>query len=256
MTDLRELDLRECHITAIQYDYFQNLPALEKLFLSHNLITEITNDVFAPLTRLRHLDLSYNNYGSNPLSLLAPGLKIDENLFINLKQLMFLDLSHSKLSNMSMMALSNLQHDIEQISLCYTGLTHLLPGMFQNKSIKVIDLSGNSELYENLTPDVFLGLELLEILVFRNASFDDFSVLSSLTRLRMLDLRFNLISNVAADNFSYFPDLEILDVGENNIYNWNSRLFANNEKLKILNLRQNNITMMNVEMLRDFYGTR
>lgn len=256
MTDLKELDLRGCYITAIQYDYFHSLPALEKLFLSHNFINEIKYEAFAPLTHLRHLDLSYNNYGNNPLSFIGTGLQLDENLFINLNQLMFLDLSHSKLSNSSVKALYNLQHDIEQLSLCYTELTHLLPNMFQNTSIKVIDLSGNSELYENLTPENFIGLEHLEILVFRNASFEDFSVISMLTRLRMLDLRFNLISYVAAENFSYFPDLEILDVGENKIYNWNSRLFANNEKLKILNFRQNNITMMNVEMLRDFYGTR
>lgn len=258
MTDLKELDLRDCRIAAIQYDYFHNLIALEKLFLSHNLITEITYEAFAPLTLLRHLDLSYNNYfyGNNPLSTLSPRLRIDEKLFTNLKKLMFLDLSHSKLTNSSVLALYNLQHDIEQLSLCYTEITYLMPSMFQNKSIKVIDLSGNAELYENLQPDNFIGLELLEILVFRNARFNDLSVISSLNHLRMLDLRYNLISYIVAENFSYFPDLEILDVGDNKIYNWNSRLFTNNSKLKILNLRENNITMMNVEMLRDFYETR
>lgn len=258
MTDLRELDLRDCHIAGIQYDYFRNLPALEKLFLSHNFIAEIKYEAFLPLTHLRHLDLSYNNNENNPLSHFVDtdGMKLDENLFVNLRSLMFLDLSHTRLNNASVKALFNLQNETEQLSLCYTGLTHFLPRMFENKSIKVIDLSGNSILNENLKSDQLIGLELLEILVFRNSNFNDFSTISSLTHLRMLDLRFNQISNVVSGNFTSFPDLEILDVGDNKISNWNSRLFVGNEKLKILNLRANNITQMNVPMLRDFYETR
>lgn len=258
MNDLRELDLRDCYIASIQYDYFHNLPALEKLFLSHNYIVEIKYESLAPLTHLRHLDLSYNTFENNPLTFLThiDGMTLDEKLFTNLKPLMFLDLSHTKLSNASVKALFNLQREIEQLSLCYTGLTHLLPNMFQNKSIKVIDLSGNPLLYENLTPENLNGLEQLEILVFRNSSVSDLSTISSLTRLRMLDLRFNQISYIVADNFTAFPDLEIFDAGENKIQNWDRRLFSGNEKLKILNLRANNITQMNVEMLRDFYETR
>lgn len=42
MTSLKELDLRNCQIAGIQYDYFKNLPALEKLFLSHNEIMELS----------------------------------------------------------------------------------------------------------------------------------------------------------------------------------------------------------------------
>lgn len=181
---------------------------------------------------------------------------LDPEIFTNLKRLMFLDLSHTKLSEGSVQALLGLQPALEQLSLCYTEISELIPAMFENKNIKVLDLSGNPQLYKNLHPYHLSGLETLEILVFRNSSIENISLLSSLERLRMLDLSNNLITYLSADNFTTLQNLEIFDVDHNQIYNWNRSIFANNLKLKILNLRANNITLMADEMLRDFYLTR
>jgi Leucine-rich repeat (LRR) protein len=169
---------------------------------------------------------------------------------------MFLDLSHTKLSSGSVEALIGLQPAMEQLSLCYTGITELIPAMFENKNIKVLDLSGNPLLYQNLHPYHLSGLEELEILIFRNSSINSIGIFSSLVSLRMLDLSENNIVYLSADNFTTLTQLEIFDVDNNQIYNWNRSIFANNLKLKILNLRANRITLMAEEMLRDFYTTR
>lgn len=256
MSNLKELDLRSCQIAGVQYDYFKNLPSLEKLFLSHNNIIELKYEAIAPLINLRHLDLSYNYYEDDPLSFLFEGMIFDSELFTNLKRLMFLDLSHTKLNNASMEALSHLQPGIEQLSLCYTGITHFKPGQFENRNVKFLDLSGNPQLYRNLQSQHLSGLETLEILVFRNSSITDISLLSSLSKLRMLDLSHNDITYLSSENFTSLTELEILDVDDNKIYNWNRSIFAENHKLKILNMRSNNITLMAQEMLRDFYLTR
>lgn len=256
MTTLKELDLRNCQIAVLQYDYFKNLPTLEKLFLSHNRLHELKHEAIAPLINLRHLDLSYNYFYDEPLSFLFDGIVLDAELFTNLKRLMFLDMSHTKISNDSMKALASLQHEIEQVSLCYTGITTLIPGMFKGRSVKVLDLSGNSGLLNNLQPEHLSGLENLEILVIRNASVNDISLISSLVRLRMLDLKHNQITYLSASNFTTLTELEIIDFDYNHIYNWNRSIFASNEKLKILNMRSNNITIIAQEMLRDFYLTR
>lgn len=256
MENLKELDLRNCQIAGIQYDYFYNLPALDKLFLSHNEILELKYEALAPLINLRHLDLSFNYYYEDPLHFMYDGMILDPELFRNLRHLMFLDLSHTKLSSGSVQALVGLQPTIEQLSLCYTSISQLIPAMFENKNIKVLDLSGNPALYENLHPYHLSGLETLEILVFKNSSINDISIFSSLIKLRMMDLSDNEINYISAENFTTLSDLEIFDVDNNQIYNWNRSIFANNLKLKILNLRSNNITIMAEEMLRDFYLTR
>lgn len=256
MTSLLELDLRSCLISSIQYDYFFNLPNLEKLFLSHNNLVELNAEALSPLINLRHLDISYNEI-QNDLSFLIGGMILDPNLFRNLHRLMFLDLSHTKLSKESVVAIKNIEHEIEQLSLCYTGIEYLDTDTFANKSVKVLDLSGNQELHKNLTVEHLNGLEnSLEILVFRDANLQNINLVSKLKKIRMLDLRSNNVSTLQTENFQQLRDLEILDLGSNHIYDWNERLFRQNDKMRILNLRMNNITFMRDGMLNDFYEIR
>jgi Leucine-rich repeat (LRR) protein len=255
MTNLKELDLRNCSIIVLQIDYFYNLPYLDKLFLSHNHIIQIETEAFLPLINLRHLDLSYNEIID--FEFLLGGLILEEDIFENLQRLMFLDLSHTTLHNSSVKALKKMKSEMEQLSLCYTGITNIEADTFYNKSLKVVDLSGNQKLHDNLNAQNLRGLEnSLEILIYRNASIENFGIFKSLKKLRMLDLRQNLIEKLTSKNFSTFPELEILDLGDNFIHDWSERIFHANKKLKVLNLRANNINFMKEQMLKDFYETR
>lgn len=195
MTALKELDLRNCSLSYLEYNVFDNLRNLEKLFLSHNSLSVVSARTFAPMYLLNHLDLSYNRvqeisgYNYDPFSVFLSGLMIDEEVFSQLPNLIFLDLSHSKLKQESIRALTRFREKIEQLSLCYTEIPIITPLMFMHTSLKVLDLSGNPNLNTGLTSSWFSGLETkLEILIFKNSYIKNLSPLRNLKKLRMLDL--------------------------------------------------------------------
>lgn len=199
MSNLRELDLRNCSIFYLKHDTFDNLKSLEKLFLSHNKILNITSDLFSSLERLNHLDLSYNRqelflpYGmTDPFELYLSGMMLGEDVFINLTHLVFLDLSHTKLKQESLRALQWLPTRIEQLSLCFTDIPLIVPGMFASTNLKVLDLSGNTGLISGLSQTWFNGLEdKLEILIFGKSNLKHISSMRNLRALKMLDLSEN-----------------------------------------------------------------
>lgn len=202
MNSLKELDLRNCSISALQNNIFDNLHNLEKLFLSYNFLSEINSRTFTPLVFLNHLDLSYNKvkptqtgYGIlDPFSAFLSGLYIEEDTFYQLENLIFVDLSHTKLKQESVRALQSFREKLEQLSLCYTEIPLIVPQMFRQTNIKVLDLSGNTNLNTGLIPSWFGGLEnKLEILIFKNSYIKNISPLRNLKKLRMLDLGKNMI---------------------------------------------------------------
>lgn len=207
MKSLKELDLRNCSISYFEYNIFDNLLNLEKLFLSHNSLSVISTRTFSTMHFLSHLDLSYNRiveitpYSIDPFSLFLSGLSIDEDVFSKLPNLMFVDLSHSKLKQESVRALSKFKGKLEQLSLCYTEIPLITPSMFMQTNLKVLDLSGNPNLNKDLSFSWFDGLETkLEILIFKDSNIKNTGPLTNLKRLRMLDLgqSFNqLISSVS-----------------------------------------------------------
>lgn len=200
MGNLKELDLRNCSLTRLDDDTFANLLKLEKLFLSHNMLLELTAQTFIHLKHLNHLDLSYNmeepgtSYIADPFSYLLSGLSLEEDIFQNLPNLIFLDLSHTKLKKESVLALSKLREKVEQLSLCYTEIPLIIKEMFASTNLKVLDLSGNPGLITMLSATWFEGLEKkLEILIFENSKINVLGALRNLSKLRMLSLGKNLI---------------------------------------------------------------
>ena len=197
LKSLKELDLRNCSLTVLEPHFFEKLLGLEKLFLSHNMLSEVTAQTFINLKSLKHLDLSYQEvlpsigmaYGVvDPFSKLFTGLYLEDSVFSELESLIFLDLSHTKLKQESVRALQ-LRNKIEQLSLCYTDLPMIAPEMFVNTNLKVLDLSGNPGLASSMNWTWFSGLEkTLEIFVFENSNIKNIEPLSNLQKLRMLSL--------------------------------------------------------------------
>lgn len=214
MTNLQELDLRNCSILALEPDFFDNLPNLKKIFLAHNRLSHIVSGTFSNLEYLQHLDLSYNifqtaaAYGpyQDPFLVIHSGLLLDEDVFSNMHNLIFLDFSYTKLNYSSIRALAYLGSVFEQLSLCYTEIPLITPRLFYKTNLKVLDLSGNPNLISNLSPTWFDGLEnKLEIMVFRNSNLKNFTSLGHLRKLRMLDLgELNILREVQHLFDNYF----------------------------------------------------
>ena len=258
MRTLKELDLRNCSIDSLDDNIFRNIPRLEHLFMGHNLFKNIASSAFKYLSKLTHLDISYNNYykGSKE-PVIDDGLYLPNNAFQNLSDLFFLDFSHTKLLPGSINAFSSLGSKLEQLSLCYTEITTITPSMFDGTNIKVLDLTGNLFLSKSLRLNSFNGLEnKLEVLVFGEANLKHPWYFKNLTSLKMLDLSDNYISEVNSSFFLRFPKLEILDLQNNHIQKWQDPVFNENHKLMILNLRGNKINYLSPQMMEDFSSVK
>lgn len=261
MNRLRELDLRACKITYLDVNIFKNVTNLTKLFLSGNNIISITSNAFEHLTNLIHLDLSYNNgttvitgYRATDIyESFMGGLELPNDVFIYLQQLRVLDLSHTKITGSSAIALNCLGPKLEQLSLCHTGIQILIPQTFTKSNLRVLDISGNPAITSNMEPNIFEGLEnKLEILFFKYSNVKSLAFLNYLQTLTILSLKGNTINQLSNDTFENNKHLEILDLSSNHISNWYTRVFVYNPKLQILNVRDNNINIMTNEMINDF----
>ncbi|KAG5678635.1 hypothetical protein PVAND_008291 [Polypedilum vanderplanki] len=208
MSHLLELDLRSCHIRSLSSDYFKNLPRLDKLFLSHNNFLIIEASAFAPLTKLRHLDLSYNTIPFE-IENRIEGMILEEFLFEKLEHLMFLDLSHSKLRRRSLLALKSLGHEMKQLSLCHTGIVSFPEGMLNNTSLNVLDLSGNLENFKELAE--------LEILDLGSNNINNWyeRVFTENEKLRIVNLRSNNITFMREGMIRDFYEIRYLAIGSN-----------------------------------------
>lgn len=252
LNHLRELDLRYCKIKVLENDGFKNLPALEKLFLSHNELLDVSDNIFSGLHELTHLDMSYNLEPATYNNDYSGGLTLPKTVFSILPKLRFLDFSHSKLNTQSTGAFSQLGSSVQQLSICYTFFPTILDRMFENTDLKVLDLSGNPSISLNLKEESFQGLKSLEILSFESSNVQNLDWIKCLENIHILLLRKNNIGTVTNETFEFLKNLNILDLSSNRISSWTRRIFEENENLSILNLRDNNINMMTTEMLSDF----
>lgn len=259
---LEELDLRRCGLEILSKSEFANITALTKLILSHNKLKSINAEAFTGLGKLRHLDLSYNRYPfKNATTVygrfdeywsLLQGLELSESTFQKLKNLHFLDLSHTKLQVHSGVAFGYLGPKLEQLSLCYTEIPVVVDSMFEETSLKVLDLSGNPTLSSTFTNRSLGGIQdKLEIFAFQNSYVKHIEWISELNKIEILILSGNNINYLPYHSLDDLHELKILDLSYNHLTHWYNRLFELNE-LRVLDLRNNNINVLSKEMIRDF----
>ncbi|XP_053259846.1 toll-like receptor 6 [Podarcis raffonei] len=170
---MTDLDLSYNSISELQISDFSSLSKLRVLNLSHNLIRELDFSIFQynkdlelldlshnklqtlsciPVTSLRHLDLSYNNFMDMPTC----------QAFGKMVKLEYLGLSARRIQKSDFRVLANLQLDT-----LFLGLEHLtesVPGSlpaFNTKKLRIA-LPENSE-FVSLELNVTESLELSNI---------------------------------------------------------------------------------------------
>lgn len=259
MDVLRELDMRKCNIHYLQDDAFKELISLEKLFLSHNYIDQIETTVFSSIHNLIHLDLSHNNVDESTLTRGAltktfEGIKFDNDFqFSHLKGLLFLDLSHSKVSILSTPSFTAMPSSLRMLSLCYTSISHIPEGMFTNSNLQVLDLSGNPSLaYYSQGGSLSNLSHSLEVLSMEDSMIKKLGLICKLKNLKILQLEGNNINQINRKTFDGLEQLEMLDLSSNHLSNWYSRVFERNPNMRLLKLRNNNINLITSAMYDDF----
>lgn len=225
---------------------------VEELYLCYNVLHAIPFQVFAPMQRLRVLDLSHNfivnildhffKFNKYIEILLLNDnrvAKLTSNALADLSNLKRLDLSNNSLSYISKGLFDSL-NNLEYLNLANNPLTNLASGTFRGlHNLEELNLSGNQikELTYGLfhfSPRIlFLTLDNTHIEMIHNTE------LLGLRRLQSLFIRNNqflkeIESYVLADT----PEIKYLDIKGNNMP-FLPLSIANLTHLQYLNIEEN-----------------
>ncbi|XP_020299164.1 leucine-rich repeats and immunoglobulin-like domains protein 2 isoform X2 [Pseudomyrmex gracilis] len=215
------LDLSENQLESVHSDVLKYLSDLEELDYSHNLIRNF--DLSVLNTVLSKFNLSYNQINNLENSLertkkfTRTKLKIfdvshnnlsDLNFLNTLPEVQYLDLSFNKLS-----ALSDSLFHLKHLEVLHIDNNQLLFLKFQHLPLSLLELNVGNNFINTLSLS-FQKSFIYTLNIQNNQIFEIHKNLSSLTKLKHLNISGNLLSN--------FPDisleqLEVLDLSFNNI---------------------------------------
>uniref|UniRef100_A0A182P120 TIR domain-containing protein n=1 Tax=Anopheles epiroticus TaxID=199890 RepID=A0A182P120_9DIPT len=259
LTKLRVLDMRNCSLSTLPDAFFKNVN-LQYLFLAHNRITTLPAEIFYPLRSLLHLDLSNMDTRrtgeeriENPFMKLIAGLDLHQDMFYPLVSLVFLDLSNTRLEYQAFIALRSVQRRVKYVSYCNIGLPAIVDYLFLSKSIEMLDISYNVGVAQSLHSASFTLLAgSLEVLYFKDSMVQQLNWLAPLQKLRVLNLRGNILRMLHRKSFANLSNLEQLDLSYNYISAWNQQILTATDALQSVNLRNNSIVILTTDMLYDF----
>nr|XP_004663766.1 toll-like receptor 7 [Jaculus jaculus] len=285
---LQLLSLEANNIFSITKENLTELANIEMLYLGQNcyyrnpcnVTYSIEKDAFLTLRNLKVLSLKDNNVTAVPTVLPSTLTelylynnnitKIQENDFINLKQLQILDLSGNcpRCYNVPFPCIpceNNSPLDIHRnafdaltelkiLHLRSNSLQHIHQMWFKSlKNLEELDLSQNylaKEIEEakflNYLPNlVQLDLSFNYELQVYQASINLPRAFSSLKNLKILRLKgyvFKELKNTSLSSLHGLRNLEVLDLGTNFIKIANLNIFKQFEKLKVIDLSLNKIS--------------
>ncbi|XP_013176709.1 PREDICTED: toll-like receptor 6 [Papilio xuthus] len=240
--NLRELDLRLCGITELEDGIFSNMINLDKLYLGENNIYTISERTFRGLMRLRHLDISRIDGGIH---------FGDVNVFTGMESLNALDLSFTKLAQRDLLALRAATRSLQTLSICHSGLSNLGTNFFSNTSIRFLDVSGNSNIFDDI--GALRGLESSSQVIYAgDVALRHMRVFENLTSLEILRVSNNEISSIDRNTIRSLRNLQVLIMDTNRLTTWFTPIISLMPRLKLLSLRNNNINLISEDMVTDF----
>ena len=209
LSNLQELRLNNNRIESLPSTLFSCLDKLKVLWLYHDQLKALGDDVFKALKNLQTLSI-HNNKIETITS---------ESLFSSLVSLENIDLSHNQLATISEALFSNLvnlrelnlQHNlIEELKQnTFKGLEQLMTIKLNNNKLSSID--GIEFNLDNLISDLDLSMNMI---VSINLESNPFQKLSNLTQL---SLRGNGLESFDLELFASLDNLVDFDVSENKI---------------------------------------
>nr|NP_001298740.1 leucine-rich repeat-containing protein 15-like precursor [Papilio xuthus]BAM18591.1 Toll-like receptor [Papilio xuthus] len=229
--------LRGCRITNVEYESFENLPALKHLDLSQNSIRFLQLGTLDEALAVMHLNLSFNMLSQFPLG-----------LFDQKTKLTTLDLTGNKIVSFELGIFDPLRR-LKSLYLSSNSLVgkDLNPYLFdQNPNLSILDFSRNdmSQSPDNLLHALY-NLETLNLDRTLLNVVPKFATSSNLKSLKHLILSTNQIKRIDDPTvFINLDSLKVLDLSKNNLDFIHENTFKTLRNLVGIILRSNQITTL------------
>ena len=227
ISSLEMLNLSKMNITDI-YEYFKRSQHrnLLKLVLSHNKIQTIKNRTFYYLSKLKLLDVSFNQLDSLG--------ELD-----GLTSLEYLYLSHNKLESIIETTFDGLTL-LKAVDLSYNNLADIDDKPFQTLfDLQFLDLG-----YNRLTSfAVTTGFENLETLSLASNRIRSMYSVGMLMKLKNLDMSANEIDFLGPNTFSRGQSLKAVNLSQNLISVIDGNAFADST-VDVLDISHNQLTSL------------
>ncbi|XP_033758706.1 chondroadherin-like [Pecten maximus] len=213
--DVRDIDLSGNQLVHIPHINISKPTALERLNLSRNHITSVSQNAFKDLTSLDTLDLSFNLLRGSALIDMQYRLVMSE--FHSLRVLI---LRGNPLGMIERLTFRDFgYYRLEELDLSYCAISTLKHLALENLSrLRVLDLSHNS--LATFDTAAFAGvthLHSLDLSYNKLTEIDDMHLTLS-SRLRFINLDNNRITAIADNAFSGVTGLERLGLRNNRLH--------------------------------------
>ena len=217
---------------------------LETLDLSHNSLTKLPSDAFSQLPKLQTLKLEGNKI-----------IELEDHAFGGLQSLQTINLSNNHLDELPPELFSTSSSpQLQEIYLQNNSISILAPGLFSNLNhLLVLNLSRNEISDEWLTSSTFSSLNRLVALdlSYNRLTKMDQNSLSGMSSLQILNLKHNLIHNIAPNTFVRQHNLHILLLSHNRIDELHQKALSGMSVLKSLSLDHNLLTRLHRNALKN-----
>lgn len=235
--DATKIILKNCRITDLEGNAFENVFYLQYIDLSENKINTLQAGVLDG-----NIHVTYLNLSNNVLTTLPTGL------FNQKPNIEILDLKGNRLNSLPadvFVALRKLSH----LDLSYNDFVgkDVSPYIFSKpRKIKFLDFSRNDM---SASPENLLNaLQELDVLNLDRCSLKDvpqFATKANLRTMRHLTLSANLITKIDQPRtFMALENLETLNLAGNLIDNVAANAFIYLKNIKVINLKENKLKIL------------
>ena len=263
-TSITDLEAQRMIVSNLHGYVFSYLPLLQKLSLKGSSVQHVSDDAFASLSNLSHLELNNNKLTDLPKAYKV-GLKRLETLdvsgnaikaltsnncmgYFGLKTLYA---SNCAIKHITKNAFQDMKM-LEKLVLYWNKISFIQPDAFlAATNLKIIRLNRNHlTLSERQTP-AFGNLRMLEWLDLSNNANLAWNVtllqmlLSNLTNLRKIELDGTELHELPSGLFGNLTKINILKLSNNHISSWHADLFKNLDQLELLSIHNNSVTLIN-----------
>ncbi|XP_043466037.1 toll-like receptor 3 [Leptopilina heterotoma] len=177
---------------------------IERIEISNGTLHTITVESFAPLKKLKSLDLHGNNIK-----------ELKRNQFKGLKDMEYLDLSYNSIEKLEASHLSDLTK-LKILNVSHNALGDLKRGtLARNSLLLLLNLSHNK--IRKIDSNTFRGMRQMRRLYLSDNLINDVgrSTFESVTKVATIDLARNQIKKIDYQMFNQLKYAEVLDVAEN-----------------------------------------